>query len=143
MKAYQVNDPDKLNTLLSESDAFDEYELTELTLTKDVTCHVDGRKIGKAETTANGCDYIKFCDVRPLLSIVMKSSETDNRLKLSLFHRAAGGECITGGFINIVPQEDSVMVTSAVSYRTFTLDRSLEEAWDRYVNNLLTAHDLI
>ena len=51
-------------------------------------------------------------------------------------------DCVNGLFLNVRYQDGSVTMTTASSLSTFTLDRSLDEAFERYIINFLSDADI-
>ena len=51
-------------------------------------------------------------------------------------------DCVNGLFLNIRYQDGSVTMTTASSLNTFTLDHSLDEAFEKYIVKFLTDADI-
>lgn len=136
MKAYQINNNQKFTEALFETELFDGYEMTEANVRTVISYHING-SLSPSE------DYIRFSKVRPTLFDIISRDETLSSMKLVLFHRSSDTSVISGGFINITLSDDTIMLTSAVSYNSFSTDRSFEDAWDAYISKLLASHDLI
>lgn len=49
---------------------------------------------------------------------------------------------ITGMFLNLKFQNGSLLLTTGVSYRIFSTDKSLEQEWDRMVRVFLKNHEI-
>jgi hypothetical protein len=50
---------------------------------------------------------------------------------------------VTGMFLNLKFQNGNLMLTTGVSYRIFSTDKSLEHEWDRLVEIFLKNHNII
>ena len=51
-------------------------------------------------------------------------------------------DCVNGLFLNVRYQDGSVTMTTASSLSTFTLDRSLDEAFEKYILSFLSDADI-
>lgn len=143
MKSFQINDLNNFIEKLFHSEIFDNLETVELSLTTDITYQIDGRLTSpKDPQKTDDGDYIRYSDVRPTIFYIFERHPEIKKLKLVLFHRSADRSVISGGFINISIQNDTIMLTSAVSYVTFTPDKTYEDAWDNYLSKLLTGNGI-
>ncbi len=50
---------------------------------------------------------------------------------------------VTGMFLNLKFQNGNLMLTTGVSYRIFSTDKSLEHEWDRLVEIFLKNHNIV
>ena len=63
-----------------------------------------------------------------------------------LLHEADNGmteKDISGFFLNLTFQNGMIRATTAVSYRSFPPDHSVDRLWDRSVKNLLEKNGII
>ena len=51
-------------------------------------------------------------------------------------------EDITGMFLNLKFQHGSLLLTTGISYRIFSVDKSLEQEWDALVKRFLKGHEI-
>ncbi len=49
---------------------------------------------------------------------------------------------ITGIYLNLKYQNQLLTLTTGISYRIFSIDKSLENEWDQMVQQFLTKHDI-
>ena len=57
-------------------------------------------------------------------------------------HSSFTPEDITGMFINLKFQQKKLLLTTGISYRIFSVDKSLDQEWDSLVKRFLTAHEI-
>ena len=120
---------------------FDDLLLVEADISVAVDIHINGR-INTAFYEDDDCpetEYLRFGDQKDKLLSFIKGEKTPLAVKLVLFHPAADNAFIEGGCINISFSAGKVMVTSAVSHKTFSPDRTGEAAWDDYVEKLINS----
>ena len=51
-------------------------------------------------------------------------------------------EDVSGIFLNLTFRDGHLVLTAGVSYRTFTLDRSFDNAWDSLAARFLSSHGI-
>ena len=137
-----------MNTLLARP-AFDSFLLTEGSVTTCMTYLMDGHyRTGyfDREDAGKHPEYVAWGYVRPHVFDMIRGHQKP--LKMRFVFRAPEeivqkllsdtGAPLTSGdvsglYINIVYVSGSVSVTSGTALRVFSADRSLEQAWDRYV----------
>lgn len=61
---------------------------------------------------------------------------------LSSIHSNFTGNDITGVFLNIRYQNQLLSLTTGISYNIFSVDRTLDNEWDRLVRQFLKQHEI-
>ena len=141
---------------LLAGDAFDNFLLVEAEINTFCGYHIDGRLKkdffeGKELPEGfEGAGYVPFSAVKKTCFEIIKGSHTPLSFKFVLMLspenmkktvEASGTGIepsdINGIYMNILFSNNELMVTSGVSYATFTLDKSFEQAWDAMVEKFL------
>ncbi|MCR4946336.1 MAG: DUF5721 family protein [Lachnospiraceae bacterium] len=139
MRAFEIeNSREFMNSLFTKG-SYDDFLVLEADISAAVDIHMNGR-INTGfydEDTAPKTEYIRYGDVREKLLALIKGDRPPLAVKLVLFHPAADNAVIEGGCINIIFSSGKAKVTSAVSRKTFSMDRTDEKSWDEYVEKLL------
>ncbi|MCD7834206.1 MAG: DUF5721 family protein [Lachnospiraceae bacterium] len=150
MRSYQIQDNLGFMKKLLTDDTFDTFLLSEASITTFATFQVDGTfhpdylDTSEADQLiAEKSGYTLWKRVRPFFFDLTKGRHTP--LRFSIVFRLAphnvkklitqGGlsispEQVDGLFLNIRFDGKTISCVSGVSMKSFTLDRSLEHAWD-------------
>ncbi len=162
MTAFQIIDiKDFMNKLLC-TELFDHFLLPEASISTYVTHTIDGHlnpdffspedeQYDLIQQTA----ISPFSLLRPVCFQLIKGTRTPLGFKfvfqLSRENQrrtieSAGcsfrPEDITGMFINLRYQDQKLTCTTGISYRIFSMDKSLEQEWDRLVSVFLKNHKI-
>lgn len=156
-----TNAKDFMNKLLL-SETFDNFLLMEATIQTNVTYVIDGHIHSnfytEDELTSTGLaghTCIPFSMLRPNCLNMIKGKKTPSQFKFvfmlspenldhtlmqskSDFH----SEDISGIFINICYRESNLTCSSGISYRTFSLDHTLDFEWDLLLQKFLTNQNI-
>lgn len=162
MTAFEIHDIQKLTGLLLGGTMFDNFLLSEATVTQAFTCTIDGSLSAGyfsdeelEEGSLAGLPCIPFARVRPLCLELLKGKRKPQFFKFVFLLspqnqertiQSAGSrispEDITGMFLNLTYRNDRLVCTTGVSYRAFTLDKSLEREWDRMAMVFFRQHGI-
>ena len=150
-----------MNKLLA-SELFDHFLLQEGVITGKATYIIDGH-ITKGYYTPDELEELKITDCQFLPFSMLRSNFFDlikgkkapssfkfifllspSNLKRTLESISSNFTTndITGVFLNVRYQNQLLSLTTGVSYRIFTPDKSLETEWDRLVKQFLKQHDI-
>lgn len=150
-----------MNTLL-RTDTFDHFLLQEAVIKGAASYVIDGHVTpgfySDEESEALGIkDYsiLPFSMLRGNCFDLIKGKKTPSSFKfifllsptnlektLSSCDSSYTSNDITGMFINIKYQNQLLTLTTGVSYRTFSTDKSLDGAWDKLVQKMLLQHHI-
>lgn len=150
-----------MNQLLC-TETFDNFLLQEAVIQKDITWNVDGRLntdfYNEEELEAQsltGLSFLPFGKVRSHCFDLIKGKRTPSYFKFVFLlspknlartveqaHTSFTPNDITAMFINLKFQNGELLLTTGVSYRIFSADKSLEHEWDRMVRLFLKNHDI-
>lgn len=153
---------DFMNKLLC-TETFDHFLLKEATIQSNVTWAVDGtinRDFYSDEDFEQLKDtldaFLPFAQIRPHCFDLIKGKRTPTYFKfefllsstnvartLSNMQSSFSPEQISGLFINLKFSQNKLLLTTGVSYRIFSTDKSLEREWDTLVKRFLKNHEII
>lgn len=144
-----------MNHLLSK-DVFDSYELVEASVKMNLSYHVDGHlnpDFFDSDEEARCKEFCLWKDARPHLFDMIKGRRLPLSMKIVLKFPAGicdlllkevppsvTQESIEGLYLNILYHQKTLTCTTGVSYRTFIMDKSLEQILDQYVKRLLSPY---
>lgn len=150
---------DFMHTLLC-TDTFDNFLLMEAAIYGSCTWEMDGSIntdfYSSEELTEQGLDglsYMPFSHLRTQCFDLIKGKRTPTYFKfifllspanlartLGQTHSSFTPEDISGMFINLKFQQGNLSLTTGISYRIFSVDKSLEQEWDSLVKRFLKNH---
>ena len=163
MKAYQIRDLKNFMNKLLLSDCFDCFLLEEGIIVTANTFRIDGR-IQKDFFTKEEQEEGSYClyeftpwkEIRPVCFHLIKGKRTPSFFKFVLLLSPANLENtlqktgstlttsdVTAAFINLKFQNNKLLLTTGISYRTFTIDKSLDREWDALIKKFLKNHEII
>lgn len=152
---------DFMNKLLC-TDTFDNFLLREATICGSCTWDVDGSInpdfFSSEELTEQGLEgfsYLPFSQLRTQCFNLIKGKRTPSYFKfvfllspanllrtLEQTHSSFTPDDITGMFLNLKFQGGKLLLTTGISYRIFSVDKSLEGEWDSLVKRFLKNHEI-
>lgn len=161
MIQIQVPDSRLLLSHLLSRDTFDSFLLGEATITTYTSFHIDGSwhpayltppaedthpAAGTVQAASAHSQEPTWARVRPQIGALVRGGRPPLLLKvvLKLSCRAVQGvlksaslaltpDQVDGLFLNIVYQSGQVTCTSGSSLKVFSLDKSLDRAWDQMI----------
>ena len=162
MKAFYLKDQKQFMNRLLKSELFDHFLLAEASIHGAISYNVDGHINREffapeelAEWTADGSEYLPFSCFRPIcyelirgkhtplyMKFVFLLSPTNAAKTLASTDTGFSAEDVNGIFMNLTFRDGQMVLTTGVSYRTFTLDRSFDSAWDTLAARFLSSHGI-
>ncbi len=150
-----------MNRLL-KTELFDHFLLAEATIHGAISYSVDGHINREffdteelADLTADGSEYLPFSHFRPICYELIRGKHTPLYMKFVFLLSPANAiktitsvdtgftaEDVSGIFLNLTFRDGHLVLTTGVSYRTFTLDRSFDNAWDSLAARFLSSHGI-
>jgi len=107
------------------------------------------------ELGLSGLSFLPFGQVRTQCFDLIKGKRTPSYFKfvfllspvnlsrtLTQTHSSFTPEDITGMFINLRFQHGRLLLTTGISYRIFSADKSLEQEWDALIRRFLKNHEI-
>ena len=150
-----IEDKKKFTSKLFLKEDFDDFFVTEVSITTFNTYSIDGRLQKKfyteEEYEAMGKpEFSKWRDIKKLCFEMIRGNKTPLKFKIvlklsdtqaeSIVQRAdtsLTADDVQGMFINVRFENDSMDCITATSLKIFSMDKSLEEVFDRFASNLL------
>lgn len=156
-----LNIKEFMNVLL-RTETFDSFLLSEGSVTTYMTFHLEGRPNADffspedaPYSQLNLEPYVPFSLVRPVCFDLIKGKRTPVSFKfvfqlsrenlartLSSIDPSLSAEDISGMYLNLLYQNQQLTCTTGVSRRIFSMDKSLEHAWDDLVKRFLKTHKI-
>lgn len=160
MTSLSILNVKEFMNILLRGDAFDSFLLSEGSITTYMAFHLDGRcrsdffsPEDEPYAQVSQEKYIPFSLARPVCFDLIKGKRTPSSFhfvfQLSSENQAKTlasigsnflPEDISGMYLNLKYQNQRLTCTTGVSCRVFSLDKSLEQAWDELVKRFLKAH---
>ena len=162
MIALQIQDTKDFMSRLLLSSAFDSFLVVEGSVTTFSTFQIDGRfhpdyysREEQEESCLSGRRFALWRDIRPFCLELIKGKRTplgfhftfqlspENTEKLLLQSDSSFSiSDVNGLVLNIRFEGGSLSCTTGTSLKLFTLDKSLDQAWDRMVQKFFTHQSL-
>lgn len=152
---------DFMNQLLCR-ETFDHFLMKEAVIRAGITWNAEGN-LNKdfysddelEELGFTGLEFLPYGSVRPQCYQLIRGKRTPSYFKfifllspenlsrtLEQIQSSYTKEDITGMFLNLKFQSGRLVLTTGVSYRIFSADKSLEHEWDRLVKLFLKSHQI-
>ncbi|MCI7321808.1 MAG: DUF5721 family protein [Lachnospiraceae bacterium] len=162
MQALELTDVKSFMNQFLKSDVFDHFLLQEAVITSAASFVIDGR-INKGFYSENELEELSLTDktflpfgmLRNNFFDLIKGKKTPSSFKFILLlspenlrrtlNSISGSfteNDITGVFLNIRYQNQLLTLTTGISYRIFTPDKTLDNEWDRLVRQFLKQHNI-
>jgi hypothetical protein len=162
MLALQLSDIKNFMNTLLRTDTFDHFLLSEARITSAATYVIDGhvtKDFYSAEESEelglSGCPALPFSLLRgncfdlikgkkaPVsFRFVFELSPENLQRTLEKVHSSYTASDLSGMFINLKFQDQLLTLTTGISYRIFSADKSLDNEWDSLVRRFLTQHGI-
>lgn len=163
MIALQIQDIKNFMSKLLLSQTFDNFLLVEGTITTYNTFHIDGRihkdffsEEESEERRLDNRDFSLWKEVKPFCLELIKgkktplgfkftfqlSKENTNKLLASSGITSFQPENISGLLLNVRFDSNGLSCITATNLNLFTLDKSLEHAWDDMVKRFLKQQEI-
>lgn len=154
MRSWEIKDVKKFMALLLGGENFDSFLLSEASVNASMTMNFDGRlKRGyysdeELEKRMEEGPCIAYSDVRHIFLECIKGKNTPRSFRF-IFRAPDQANRkyekdleltendIDGMFLNISFENGKLLITAAVSQKTFTMDKSLENRWCDNVQKFL------
>lgn len=162
MLALQITSTKQFMNQLLTSDCFSSFLLESALVTTFNTFHIDGR-IHPEFYNSESEEYLektkytfsKYLDLQEHLFFVVKGSRTPLQMKLTLLLNpdamdkllltnacTVPKEMLSAFVLNIKYDGEKILLTTAISYEGFTMDKSAEPIWDNAFKKFLSAKEI-
>ena len=162
MLALQITSTKQFMNQLLTSDCFSSFLLESAFVTTFNTFHIDGRihsefYNNESEEYLEKTKYTfsKYLDLQEHLFFVIKGSRTPLQMKLTLLLNpdamdkllltnacTVPKEMLSAFVLNIKYDGEKILLTTAISYEGFTMDKSAEPIWDNAFKKFLSAKEI-
>lgn len=160
MIALSILDVKEFMNILLRTDTFDSFLLREGSITTCMAYHLDGRAKAdffSPEDEAYGLvakeSYVPFSLVRPTCFDIIKGKRTPSSFQfvfqlssenqkrtVSSINSSFSPEEVSGMYLNLKYHSQELVCTTGISCHIFSMDKSLEQAWDDMVKVFLRKH---
>lgn len=160
MKSLQVTDLKQATSHLFIKDSFDYFLVLEASITTFSTVEIDGH-LHKDYFSSEELEQLRddtYCNwsmIRPIcyqlikgqrlprsFKIVLSLSEDNINNFLKQYHLEEKRSDIKGLYLNIKYEKEVLQVISGTSLHVFTMDKTIEQAWDDMVKKILKHHEI-
>lgn len=162
MLALQITSTRQFMNQLLTGDCFSSFLLENAQVTTFNTFHIDGRihpefydSDSADYATKTGYTFSKYLDLQEHLFFVIKGSRTPLSMKLTLRLTkeameklltandcSVPREALSGFVLNIKYDGEKILLTTAIAYEGFTMDKSAEPIWDNAFKKFLSAKEI-
>ncbi len=163
MKSFELTEIKKFMHLLLRTEIFDKFLLSQAVIHTAASFEIDGH-INKSfyseedleQQQLSGLGYLPYGRLRPVCFELIKGRRVPTYFKFVLMLSpenlrntvlAAGSPVspsdVSAVFMNLVYQNERLMLTTGVSYRTFVPDKSFEKEWDTFARRFLEKNEII
>lgn len=162
MQALELTDVKNFMNQFLRSDIFDHFLVQEAVITSAASYVIDGRinkgfyseselqELGLADKKflpfgmlrGNFFDLIKGKKTPSSFKFILLLSPDNLKRTLDSISSSFSENDITGVFLNIKYQNQLLTLTTGISYRIFSPDKTLDGEWDRLVRQFLKQHGI-
>ncbi len=157
MIAIRIEDMKKFTSELFVGELFDRFFLREATIVTFNVFTIDGRirqgYFSEEEREEGGIgEYSRWASVKPFCFSLIKGKRLPESFQIVLQYPSAGverfltehglamrAEQVCGLYLNIRYEEGRILCVTGTSVDFFTMDKSLDRAWDKAVEQYLKA----
>lgn len=151
-----------MNKLLC-AEIFDNFLLQEATIQGSISYHIEGSlhtdfysEDELEQEHLTGLTFIPYGKVRTQCFDLIKGKRTPSFFKFVLLLSPSNLEKtlqqtstpltisdVTAAFLNLKFQNNTLLLTTGISYRTFTTDKTLDREWDALIKKFLKNHEIL
>lgn len=158
MKSFEIENIRKFTGALFAGESFDSFCVTEASFSTLFNISIDGH-INQAflgdEPLPEGSDEsVLWKKIRPLCYEIIKGQRVPLQFKIVFMMSRAWtaqflskevqgftADDVNGLFLNVKFESGRLSCTSGTSMKSFSLDKSVEEAWDKWMAGFLSSFD--
>jgi len=155
MISITVKDIKQFMNKLLVKNTFDTMLVSEAVITMGNTITIDGQINDSFYSDEElkelpSCKYQSWESLRPFVFSLIKGSKVPSLMRIifvlsedltqqliNTHDIDMDPDSVNGLFLNLRYQEDSLVLTTASSVKVFTLDKSLDQAFENYIRNFL------
>lgn len=140
MISASVENKKQFMSMLLKDDTFDKFLVRSISLRTSVTYDIDctlNKDWFDSEEAENLEKYSSWADMRPIVFNLIKGKRLPGYMKIVLSAAPDAAEQIHKNaaalFINILFENNMLYITGGCSQKVFSLDKTLEQAWDETI----------
>lgn len=162
MKAFQILDIKDFMKKLLIQETFDHFRVSDFSVTTGISYSIDGtvhpefyEEEAAKSLRETGETYIAWEEMKPFCLSVIKGKQTPLNFKivfllakenikklLEMNDLSINFDDVFGLYLNCQYENNSLMCVTGTSLRFFSLDKSLEQAWDKMVLKFLGQQEI-
>lgn len=143
MLAFTINDTKSFMSLLLKSEAFDTFHFRQGEVHSFATFIMEGKRdsdfYNAEETEQSLSRYVLWSEMRPFVFQVVKGNKLPKSIKLVFSlpdEKLENLPNTSAAFLNILFRNNTILCTTAISQKSFSLDKSSEKRWEEYILKL-------
>lgn len=149
MKSINITDVKNFMSKLLIKEDFDNFLLEEVSITTFNTFTIDGH-IHKNYYTSEEYEALRntelsyWSTIKPICFELIKGKKTPSRFKIILkadenlvVKISEDSSNILGLYLNIKYEDGILNCITATSMKSFTLDRTIDDTWDKYIDTYI------
>lgn len=156
MKAFQIDNIKNFMKNLLIGDSFDNFLLEEASIKTYNTFTIDGRIIPEYfDDYEFGYEFSLWKDIKPMcfdlikgkilpvsfhFIMQLKSEEIERLLRLNSSNISP--DVVKSFTLNIKYTNHQISLITATSFKTFVMDKSVDDLWDKYIEDFLKSASL-
>lgn len=160
MRAFQILDVKPFMAKLLIQNMFDSFLLSEFTMNTFTKFQISGKLnhdffSGDELEAMNHRTHAKWIEIKPFAFSIVKGSKTPLSFHITLMLSeeqkasvvknsgvAMRLEEVSGLYLHIKYENSALFIITGLGLNTFTMDKSLENAWDEQVANFLRKNEI-
>ncbi len=149
MLAFTINDTKKFMALLLKGETFDSFHFRQGEVTTFASFVIEGKRnmeFYSAEEIEQGLSrYVRWEEIRPFVFQAIKGSKLPKSVKLVFSlpdEKLENLPNTSAAFLNILFKENTVLCTTAISQKNFSLDKNGEKLWEDYMIKFFRKHEI-
>lgn len=154
MIAIKINDVKNFIQKLLLDNTFDLFLVGDIEINSYTNFSISGRL--NSDFIINSKDdlneeFIYWRDIKPTINAILKNEKAPSKIKLifSIPHHKYNDLCtslniglspndIGGLYLNVTFENNAVSIITGATINTFTMDKSLDQCWDKYCQHFLS-----
>lgn len=149
MLAFTVNDTKSFMALLLKGGTFDSFHFRQGELTTFASFAMEGKRnmdfYSSDEMELGLSRYVRWEEMRPFVFQAIKGNKLPKSVKLVFSlpdEKIENLPNTAAAFLNILFKDNTVLCTTAISQKTFSLDKGGEKLWEEYVLKFFKKNDI-
>lgn len=149
MLAFTIHDTKAFMALLLKGNAFDAFQFHQGELTTFASFILEGKRnldfYDESEREAGLSHYVYWEEMRPFVFQLIKGHKLPKQIKLVFSLAEEKLEHlpnISAAFLNIHFKNNTLLCTTAISQKNFSLDKSSEKLWEEYILKFFHKHEI-